>query len=132
MNFLPRKELKPQVNLVSLVDVVLLLVIFFMLTSKFAFQSGIDVRLPQTKAAPATPPGQVTVTITREGRVYVDQQRVSWKQLLAVLKNKKESGKELLVVRADKNVRHARVVRVMDLARQAGIARLAIATEPSP
>jgi len=131
MNFLSSESLKPEVNLVSLVDVVLLLVIFFMLTTHFVLQSGIRVNLPQTKTQDTESARELSLTLTKKGKLYLNQQPVTLKNLPTALKQylKQKPGSSLLIIKADKDVRHGQVVRVMDIAKRAGIARLAIATE---
>ncbi len=137
MDFLAEnhQDIKPEINIISLIDVVLLLLVFFMLTTNFVFQSGIEVKLPQAKQASKNPPTELVVTVTRDGKLYLNQQPVKMEKLADALKKavtSSASGVGLLVVRADKRVEHGKVVRIMDLAKGAGIERLAIGTESKP
>ncbi len=135
MDFLAenKQDIKPEISIVSLIDVVLLLLVFFMLTTNFVLQSGIEVKLPQAKQAVEKPATELMVTITRNGKIFLNRQPIKLGELAAVLKQrvKKSSGNELLVIRADKRVQHGKVVQIMDLAKGAGIERLAIGTEAS-
>ncbi|MFQ5912816.1 MAG: ExbD/TolR family protein [Nitrospinota bacterium] len=118
-------------NLLPLIDVVLLLLIFFMISSTFVVQPGIKINLPKSTAAERREPEDVTLIITREETLYLNSQRVSlaelWGKLLDIFRNRADS---MLVIKADRLVPHGRVVEVMDVAKQAGVNRLAIATEP--
>lgn len=134
MDFLAEnhQNIKPEINIISLIDVVLLLLVFFMLTTNFVLQSGIEVKLPQAKEATQKPSTELVVTITREGKLYLNQQPVKPEELADALKEvvaSSSSGGELLIVRADRRVEHGKVVKIMDLAKGAGIQRLAIGTD---
>ncbi len=126
--------IKPEVSIVSLIDVVLLLLVFFMLTTNFVLQSGIEVKLPQAKQALTKPATELTVTITQKGKIFLNQQPVQLGEFAALLKQRigAASGNDLLVIRADKRVEHGKVVQIMDLAKGAGIERLAIGTQVKP
>jgi biopolymer transport protein ExbD len=135
MDFLPDnyQDIKPEISIVSLIDVVLLLLVFLMLTTNFVLQSGIEVKLPRAKPEVVESTTELTVTITRKGRVYLDQQPIKLKELAGALKKRLgPPGDTLLVIRADKQVQHGKVVHIMDLAKGVGIERLAIATETKP
>jgi len=113
-----------------MVDVVFLLVIFFMLTTTFiTMQSGLPVDLPSAQTAVAEPSTLPTVTITKAENIYVGGAQVTQGQLIdAVRKQMAASGYTTVVLRADASVPHGLVVTVMDLLKQAGAKRLAIAT----
>ncbi len=136
MNFLSEnhQDVKPEISIISLIDVVLLLLVFFMLTTNFVLQSGIEVKLPQAKEAAKKPAAELIVTITRQGKLYLNQQPVKLGELAGVLKGQLTAPPEsnLLIIRADKRVEHGKVVQIMDLAKGVGIERLAIATETRP
>ena len=138
MNFSSQPDLKPEMNMISMVDVVLQLVIFFMLTTTFAYQayhSGIKVNLPKSQPEKLDADKPITLTITKDNHFYLGQREVTLQNLTQSVKQELGQGDtqdRLVVVRADKEVSHGRVVEVMDLAKQAGIARLAIATEAAP
>jgi biopolymer transport protein ExbD len=133
MNFLAenQQDTKPQINIVSLIDVVLLLLVFFMLTTNFVLQSGIEVKLPEAKPAVKESVAELTVTIKHNNKLYLNQQPIKLEELADALKKKlaAHTGDKLLIIRADKRVQHGKVVRVMDLAKGVGIERLAIATQ---
>ena len=133
MNFIPKEQLKPELSLVTLVDVVLLLLIFFMLTTNFVLQSGIEVKLPAAAATKVESTKEITITVTKENKVFLNQKETLFKELPAALENmfKDDKAQKLLIVRADKEVLHGTVVKIMDLCKRLGVEKLAIATEAS-
>jgi len=113
-----------------MVDVVFLLVIFFMVSTTFiTMESGLPVDLPSAQTAVTEPSTLPTVTITKDEQIYVGGQVVSQAQLVDVVRGRMAStGYTTVVLRADTTVPHGLVVHVMDLIKQAGAKRLAIAT----
>ena len=113
-----------------MVDVVFLLVIFFMVSTTFiTMESGLPVDLPSAQTAVTEPSTLPTVTITKDEQIYVGGQVVSQAQLVDVVRGRMAAtGYTTVVLRADTTVPHGLVVHVMDLIKQAGAKRLAIAT----
>jgi biopolymer transport protein ExbD len=120
-------------ELTPLVDVVLMLVIFFMLTTTFVVGTGIKVDLPQGQAVQQPRESDAVITMTKEGRLYYQDERVSLEKLRAALQQtfQQQPGVRL-VIKADTQVQHGQVVEVMDMAKLVGIEKLAIATAPKP
>ena len=131
MRFRIQKRRPVTANLLPLIDVVLLLLLFFMISSTFVVQPGIKVNLPKAVSAERREPEDVVLVITREEVIYLNDQRVSvqelWGKLLDIYRN---SAGSFLIIKADRSVSHGRVVEVLDIAKQAGVKRLAIATQP--
>ena len=121
-------------DMTPLIDVVLMLVIFFMLTTSFEMSPGIEVDLPQGRSVQEEPRERDTViTLTEAGGVYYQDARVSLDTLKAtLLRTKRQKPGLRVVVNADKHVSHGRVVEIMDMAKGMGIDRIAIATAPRP
>ena len=118
-------------DLTPLIDVVLMLVIFFMLTTTFVLSPGVQVDLPQGSSLQQPRESDAIITITKDGAVYFQDAQVSLETLQAVLQRAKAQQPRLRVVmKADTLVQHGRVVEVMDMAKLVGIERLAIATAP--
>lgn len=107
---------KPLINysLAGLADIVLLLLVFFLLTSSFIPQFGIEVNLPKTQTAAPTKDQYVTVIITKDGTFYVEQQQVAREQLLDSIQ-RATRDKTALVLRADEEsqVKHMATVASM-------------------
>ena len=136
MNFRTRRREEPVVNLTPLIDVILLLVIFFAVTTTFNHQSALHVDLPEADAKPEEQADQpVTVTIDAQGRYYVQQQQLINTQVAtlrrAIQLAAGERSSPPLVISADAKTPHQAVVTAMDAARQLGIVRLSIATRQS-
>ena len=114
----------------SLTDIVMLLVIFFLLTSQFVIQTGVKVKLPASKTNEPATATQLIVTLTAGGAVYAGQEEVSIDQLPAKL-NVMKAGKtdDNLIIRADKTVAVDLVIQVIDAARSSGIDKFTIETE---
>ncbi len=116
-----------QVDIAPLIDVVFLLLIFFMLSSSFTLQSGINVKLPKTVTSDVIKSENVVVTITRENVIYLNDAVITLKELNQALSQ--FSGKERpLLIKADRRASVGRVVDVWDLCRNLGIERINIAT----
>jgi len=113
-----------------MVDVVFLLIIFFMVSTTFiTFETGLPVDLPQAQTAQVAAADLPTVTITRDGAIFLAGVPIAEEALVGSLRlvlNGNPGG--VVVLRADQVVPHGLTVRVMDLIRQAGAQRIAIAT----
>ena len=132
MLFRKRRRITPQVNITSLIDVVLLLLIFFMISTTFVTQPGIRVNLPKasTKVNNVAQESN-TIVITSDNTIFINRQKIrdvqELREILTSLHT--EQNGELIVVKADENVAHGIVVSVMDIAKTSGFSRIAIATQ---
>ncbi|OGU27773.1 MAG: biopolymer transporter [Ignavibacteria bacterium GWA2_35_9] len=114
----------------SLTDIVMLLVIFFLLTSQFVIQTGVKVKLPGSKTNEPSTPSQLIVTLTAGGAVYAGNEEISIDQLPAKLNVMKgEKMEDNLIIRADKTVAVDLVIKVIDAARSSGIDKFTIETQ---
>jgi len=118
------------INLTSLIDVVFLLLIFFMVSTSFALIQGIKVDLPTTTTTQEKIEQNIVISITKEGKIYLGKTQVSKTELVKTLKRQIGEKKSLVVINADKDTRHGMVVEVMDLAKQGGAGKLGILTTP--
>ena len=121
-----------QINITPLVDVMLVLLIIFMVTTPI-LQQGVSIDLPEVSAGPLTSKDeqQLVVTVTRDGRIQlndsplkVDELR---QKLAAIMKLRPDRD---VYLRADKNVPYGKVVEVMAAVRTAGVRKLGMVTEP--
>ena len=115
----------------ALIDVVFLLLLFFAVTTTFLEQPGIELSLPESSSAETTPPQQVRLFVSAEGKVFLADEPVELDQLESQLKAalQKRTDKDV-ILSADSRVDHGLVVKIMDAARRAGARGLSIATEP--
>lgn len=127
---------EPDLNLTPLIDVVFLLLIFFMVSTTFEKESEISIELPDasgkvTKKEAFT----IEVSIDAQGRYFVNQRRVkdtsivTLKQAVAQVRGDQKDPR--YVISADRNTPHQAVVKAMDAARQLGLYRLTFATKQS-
>ncbi len=129
MDFRTRRAVNYGINITSLVDVLFLLLLFFVVTSTFTEHPNIKLDLPSASHAETTKFEGLTLTITREGRLFVGQQSIGISELDAILRSKVEAiGDPVLVLRADREVFYGTVVAVMDVARGAGLKRITALT----
>lgn len=131
MLFRKRRRINPQVNITSLIDVVLLLLIFFMISTTFVTQPGIRVNLPKAASKVKNISQESnTIVVTGDNTIYINRQKISDVQELRdrLLALRKEQQGDLIVVKADESVAHGVVVSVMDIAKTSGFSRIAIAT----
>jgi len=126
--------LMADVNVTSLVDVMLVLLIIFMITAPI-MQGGVDVELPRAQARPLSPKEGMVVTVDRNGRIFLDQTpvtytdfRVTFRSLVAT---RKPTG---VYLQADTGVPYGQVVRVLAVIRLAGVQNVGLvaAEEESP
>ncbi|MBE0572188.1 MAG: biopolymer transporter ExbD [Ignavibacteriaceae bacterium] len=114
----------------SLTDIVLLLVIFFLLTSQFVIQTGVKVKLPGSKTNELSEPAKMIVTITSAGVVYAGPDQTTIEMLSGKLTEMRGVSDEAsLVIRADKTVQIDLVIKVIDAAKSVGIGKFTIETE---
>jgi biopolymer transport protein ExbD len=115
----------------SLTDIVLLLLIFFLLTSSFVAQPGLRVQLPRAEAAETLDEQRVTITLTEKGDLYLNNKTVTLQSLgqhlAAALK---KTTDQVVVINADRTVSLQSTVQVIDIAKTVGATRFMIATEP--
>ena len=118
------------INLTPLIDVVFLLLIFFMVSTSFAIIRGIRVDLLTTTTPQEKIEQNIVISVTKEGKIYLGKTLVSKTELVRRLKREIGRKKSLVVINADKATRHGTVVEVMDLAKQGGAGKLGILTTP--
>jgi biopolymer transport protein ExbD len=124
-----------EINVTPLVDVMLVLLIIFMVSSTIITDevqsAGIKVDLPKSSSkGGAIDNADVIIALTKEGQIVHAGESVSLEQLKGVLEvAKAKNPKCVVIVQADKEVQHGRVTEVLDMARSLGLEQLAIATE---
>jgi biopolymer transport protein ExbD len=128
MNFRSGQPVKPEFNIANLIDVLLVLVIFFMLSTTFIFQPGLMVKLPMSTYSESPPHPGAQILITKDEDIYFEKIHTTMDELEE--KMQQFTDKSLLMIKADQAVTHGIVVSVMNHAKNAGFQHLAIATKP--
>jgi biopolymer transport protein ExbD len=133
VNLRPRHREDPEINLISLIDVLLVLLIFFMISTTFQREGRIRVQLPQASQIPQprgpTPP--LVITVTAEGSFRVNDRAVTDggpDMLRAAILEQAGAERGPVTIRADARATHQSVVTAMDVAGKLGFAQLNIAT----
>ena len=128
MKFKRRTELKKgQLDIAPLVDVVFLLLIFFMLTSSFIFQPGIKVNLPKAVTSEALHEKSLVILVTNSDVIYLNDRAITSKELNSRLRIAAKEKKPLLI-KADRRASMGKIVEIWDMCRDAGISQINIAT----
>jgi len=125
-----RTPLTAEINVVSLIDVMMLLMIIFMITAPM-MTGGVDVSLPRAEARPLSAQSPLVVSVTRDGRIFTNDVQLSLAEFrgsFATLAN--QSGREGVYLRADQGVNYGRVVEVLAIMRGAGIGNIGLVAEP--
>ncbi len=130
MQFHEKKRRKIIINITSLIDVLFLLLIFFMISSTFVEQPGMKLELPESKSSTTEKIKELILEINADQSLTLNQEPVTLENLEQEFKDLLPSLEEKsLVLKADKSVPHGTVVKVMDLAKLSGIEKLIIATQ---
>jgi biopolymer transport protein ExbD len=134
VNLKPRTHEDPEINVVSLIDVVLLLLVFFILSSRFSDEGRLRVHLPQATTVPIEKAGSepLVVSVTQQGSYLVNQRELinsSPETLRAALLKETGSNRAVRVtLRADARATHQAVITAMDVLGRLGFAEVNIAT----
>lgn len=131
MNFLPSKTEPIQFQLAPMIDVVFLLLCFFITSTIYAqWETEVDIQLPaaETGHTPQRRLGEVVINVHPDGRTVVNQRELSSEELAGFLQTIAEGDAFSIIIRGDENTPYREIVRVMDLCRQADIFAIRFAT----
>jgi biopolymer transport protein TolR len=122
--------LNAEINVVSLIDVMMLLMVIFMITAPI-MQGGVDVALPKAQAKPLEPKSGLVVTVNRQGQIFVDQTQLTYNEFRASFAAlAAERGKDGVYLRADQGVPYGTVVQVLAVMRSTGVPDVGLVAEP--
>jgi biopolymer transport protein ExbD/biopolymer transport protein TolR len=127
-----RLHLNAEINVVSLIDVMMLLLVIFMITAPL-MQGGVDVKLPVADAKPLENKSSMVVSIDRNGVIFVNRERLTYRDFAASFKNLVgRNASQGVSLQADGAANWESVARVLAVIRSAGVTNLGIVTEPEP
>ena len=119
-----------EVNLTPMLDVVFIMLIFFIVTASFVKEAGIDVTRPDAATAERKERGNILVAISESGQVWIDKRHVDIRAVRANIERlAAENPQGSVVIQADTNSKNGILVQVMDAARLAGVEQVSIAAE---
>ena len=126
-----REKLKSEINIVPFTDVLLVLLVIFMVTTPLIVQGQIHIKLPRATSGAQTPPQKpVALTLTANGKLYLNDAEVTFQDLPGFLNTALKSREDkTVIINADQSAAHGKVVALLDAAKMAGATKLAIATE---
>ncbi len=125
-----KKAVASEVNLTPMLDVVFIMLIFFIVTASFVKEAGIDVTRPQASTAVRKERGNILIAITANDQIWMDRRQVDPRALRANIERlHAENPQGSVVIQADKNSKNGLLVQVMDAARLAGVNSVALAAE---
>ena len=128
-----REEISLGISIAPLIDIVFLLLIFFMVTSHFEIMSNIDIKLPDISQRGSDQLiDSMIVAIDKTGNYYIKKEKMDLKDIYLRLKEGTEQKKINLILQADRDVKHGHVVRIMDLAKKAGVTSIIISAQWDP
>lgn len=129
---------EPEINLIPMIDVLLVILIFLMITTTYSKFAGLEINLPTAQAAPAQEkPNEINVVVSAAGEVMVERVAVGSREVAAIaaaLRRAAGDGREpVVVINADARATHQSVIDVMQAAQQAGYVHITFATQsPAP
>ncbi len=127
-----RLHLNAEINVVSLIDVMMLLLVIFMITAPL-MQGGVDVKLPVADARPLESKSSVVITVDRNGRIFLDRDAMTYGEFSAAAKTLLQKAKQQgVTVRADARASVEMLLRVVAVIRNAGVTSVGLVTESEP
>jgi biopolymer transport protein ExbD len=129
-----RRHEEPEINLIPMIDVLLVILIFLMITTTYSKFSGLEINLPTADAPPGQEqPNEINVAVTAGGDILVNRAPLGARDVEAIaaaLKRAAADAREpVIVINADAKATHQSVVDVMQAAQQAGLPHLSFATQ---
>ena len=124
-------EHQPKLMIIPMIDIIFFLLVFFMMSMlTMVVQKSVPIQLPQAATSKVNLDKVLPITVTADGAIYLEQERIPEGQLKARLEAEKSKNPELaIIVRGDAGVNYGRVVSVIDTAKKSGIQKVSIAAE---
>lgn len=127
-----QNEREPQIMIIPMIDIIFFLLVFFMMSMlSMTVEHSVPLQLPQAATAALQTEASLTVGVTADGRIFVEEEPVSRADFSRRMAAERERNSDVnVVLRADEDARHADVLFVLDGLRSAGISRIGIAADP--
>jgi len=130
MKLLEKPPKKIALNITPLIDVLFILIIFFTVSSTFLEQPGIELKLPDAESSQTHTAQKVIIYVNKDETIYLNDEQVNLEILVGYVQAKLAEQKDKSVVlRADTEVDHGVVIKIMDLLRKKGIYKIIISTD---
>jgi biopolymer transport protein ExbD len=124
------EEEEDDINMTPMLDIVFIMLIFFIVTASFTKESGVDVNRPSASTAEVKERGNIMVAITDDGQIWIDNRQVDPRALRANIERlHAENPQGSVVIQADTNSKNGLLVEVMDAARMAGVFNVSLAAQ---
>ena len=125
-----RETAQSEVNMTPMLDVVFIMLIFFIVTASFVKEAGVDVIRPPAVTAEGKDSGNILIAITENGQIWVDRRQVDPRSLRANIERLHgENPQGSIVIQADQKSQNHLLIEVMDAAKAAGVNSIAIAAD---
>ncbi len=119
-----------QVDITPLIDVVFIMLIFFIVTATFVKETGIDVNKPDAPTAEVKKKANILIAIDANNNIWLDRRKIDIRSVIPNIKRlRAENPQGSVVIQADEESKNKMLVEVMDAARQAGVTNIALAAE---
>jgi len=130
MQFRARPKRKVFLNITSLIDVLFLLLIFLMVSTTFLEQPGIKLELPEAQSAAIIEQKEFMLFVNKEGTIFFNDTEIAIEELEAKIKEVLPEMEEgTIILKADQDLSHGLVVRLMDIVKKSGVKKLVIGTK---
>ena len=127
-----RVEEDAAIDMTPMLDIVFIMLIFFIVTTVFVKEAGVDVNKPNGSLAVMPKNANIFIAVTEDGKVWMDKREIDTDSVRANLDRlMAEQPSDVIIIQADKEAEHGLVVEVMDQIKMAGIDRISIATAGS-
>ena len=119
-----------EVNITPLIDIVFIMLIFFIVTATFVKETGIDVNKPDAPTAEVKKKANILIAIDANNNIWLDRRKIDIRSVVPNIKRlRSENPEGSVVIQADEESKNKMLVEVMDAARQAGVTNIALAAE---
>ena len=123
-------EEKPRLMIIPMIDIIFFLLVFFMMSMlTMVVQKSMPLKLPQATSSKVSMEENIPITVTQDGTVYYEKEKISLGDLENRLWTKKQSGELSIILRGDAAADYGKVVQVMDMIKNLGISKVYIATD---